>query len=130
MANICELTGKKPMSGHRVSHANNKTKRKFYPNLKKVTLKSEILKKNVNLKISTRALKAVDFRGGLDQFLIRSPQLLPYHIPKENQIKPTSKREHLISLSLVFYLHKNTIFIFYEFLFFSLISRTTSKLVK
>ena len=45
MANICELTGKKPMSGHKVSHANNKTKRKFYPNLKKVKLKSELLKK-------------------------------------------------------------------------------------
>jgi large subunit ribosomal protein L28 len=72
MANICELTGKRPMSGHKVSHANNKTKRKFYPNLKKVSLKSELLNKNVSLKISTRALKAVDFRGGLDQFLIRA----------------------------------------------------------
>ena len=38
MANLCELTGKRPMSGHKVSHANNKTKRKFYPNIKKVTL--------------------------------------------------------------------------------------------
>jgi len=72
MANVCELTGKKPMSGHKVSHSNNKTKRKFYPNLKKVSLKSEILKKNISLKISTRALKAIDFRGGLDQFLIRA----------------------------------------------------------
>ena len=72
MANVCELTGKKPMSGHKVSHSNNKTKRKFYPNLKKVSLKSEILKKNIRLKISTRALKAIDFRGGLDQFLIRA----------------------------------------------------------
>ena len=50
MANICELTGKKPMSGHKVSHANNKTKRKFYPNLKKVSLKSEILKKKSKFK--------------------------------------------------------------------------------
>ena len=72
MANVCELTGKRPMSGHKVSHANNKTKRKFYPNLKKVSLKSELLKKNVSLKRSTRALKAVDFRGGLDQFLVRA----------------------------------------------------------
>ena len=72
MANVCELTGKKPMTGHKVSHSNNKTKRKFYPNLKKVSLKSEILKKNISLKISTRALKAIDFRGGLDQFLIRA----------------------------------------------------------
>jgi len=72
MANICELTGKRPMSGHKVSHAKNKSKRKFFPNLKKVSLKSELLKKNVSLKISTNALRAVDFRGSLDQFLIRT----------------------------------------------------------
>ena len=72
MSNLCELTGKRPMSGHKVSHANNKTKRKFYPNIKKVTLRSEILNKNIRFKISTRALKAVDFRGGIDEFLIRA----------------------------------------------------------
>ena len=72
MANLCELTGKRPMSGHTVSHANNKTKRKFFPNIKKVTLRSEILNKNIRFKISTRALKAVDFRGGIDEFLIRA----------------------------------------------------------
>ncbi len=72
MSNICELTGKRPMSGNNVSHAKNKTKRKFYPNLKKVSLKSELLKKNVSLKISTRALKAVDFKGGFDAFLIKA----------------------------------------------------------
>ena len=47
MANFCELTGKKPMSGNNVSHSNNKTKRKFYPNIKEVSLKSEILKKEI-----------------------------------------------------------------------------------
>jgi large subunit ribosomal protein L28 len=72
MANLCELTGKRPMSGHNVSHSNNKTKRKFFPNIKKVTLRSEILNKNIRFKISTRALKAVDFRGGIDEFLIRA----------------------------------------------------------
>jgi large subunit ribosomal protein L28 len=72
MSKICELTGKRPMSGHNVSHANNKTKRKFYPNIKKVTLKSEILKKNIKVKISVRALKAVDLRGGIDQFILRA----------------------------------------------------------
>ena len=72
MSKKCDLTGKQSMTGNNVSHANNKTKRKFFPNLKKVSLKSELLKKNVSLKISTRALKAVDFRGGLDQFLIRA----------------------------------------------------------
>ena len=72
MANLCELTGKRPMSGHTVSNANNKTKRKFYPNIKKVTLRSEVLNKNIRFKISTRALKAVDYRGGIDEFLIRA----------------------------------------------------------
>ena len=69
MSRKCELTGKSPLKGHNVSHANNKTKRKFYPNLKKVTFKSEILKRNVKLKVSNAAIKTVDYRGGLDNFL-------------------------------------------------------------
>ena len=69
MSKKCELTGKSPLKGHNVSHANNKTKRKFYPNLKKVTFKSEILKRNVKLKVSSAAIKTVDYRGGLDNFL-------------------------------------------------------------
>ena len=69
MSKKCELTGKSPLKGHNVSHANNKTKRKFYPNLKKVTFKSEILKRNVKLKVSNAAIKTVDYRGGLDNFL-------------------------------------------------------------
>ena len=69
MSKKCELTGKSPLKGHNVSHANNKTKKKFYPNLKKVTFKSEILKRNVKLKVSNAAIKTVDYRGGLDNFL-------------------------------------------------------------
>ena len=69
MSKKCELTGKSPLKGHKVSHANNKTKKKFYPNLKKVTFKSAILKRNVKLKVSNAALKTVDYRGGLDNFL-------------------------------------------------------------
>ena len=69
MSKKCELTGKSPLKGHKVSHANNKTKKKFYPNLKKVTFKSEILKRNVKLNVSNAALKTVDYRGGLDNFL-------------------------------------------------------------
>ena len=69
MSKKCELTGKSPMKGHNVSHANNKTKRKFYPNLKKVTFKSEILKRNVKLKVSNAAIKTVDYKGGLDFYL-------------------------------------------------------------
>ena len=69
MSKKCELTGKSPMKGHKVSHANNKAKRKFFPNLKKVTFKSEILKRNVRLKVSNAALRSVDYKGGLDFYL-------------------------------------------------------------
>ena len=69
MTKKCELTGKSSLKGHRVSHANNKVKRKFVPNLKKITFKSEILRKNIRLKVSNAALKTVDYKGGLDNFL-------------------------------------------------------------
>ena len=69
MSRKCELTGKSPLKGHKVSHANNKVKRKFLPNLKKVTFKSEILKKNIRLRVSNTALRTVDYKGGLDNFL-------------------------------------------------------------
>ena len=69
MSKRCELTGISPLKGHNVSHSNNKTKRRFLPNLKKVTLKSDILKKNIRLNITNAALRTVDFKGGLDQYL-------------------------------------------------------------
>ena len=69
MSRKCELTGKGPMSGHSVSHANNKTKRRFLPNLQDVTLESETLGRSFRLKISNHALRSVDHRGGLDAFL-------------------------------------------------------------
>jgi len=69
MSKKCELTGKSPLKGHKVSHANNKTKRKFFPNLKKVTFKSDILKRNIKLNISNSALRTVDYKGGLDLYL-------------------------------------------------------------
>ena len=69
MSKKCELTGKSPLKGHRVSHANNKTKRKFFPNLKKVTFKSDILKRNIRLSVSNAALRTVDYKGGLDFYL-------------------------------------------------------------
>ena len=69
MSKKCELTGKLPLKGHKVSHANNKVKRKFLPNLKKVTFKSEILKRNIKLNVSNSALRTVDFKGGLDFYL-------------------------------------------------------------
>ncbi len=69
MSKKCELTGKSPLKGHKVSHANNKKKRKFFPNLKKVTFKSDILKRNIRLSVSNAALRTVDYKGGLDFYL-------------------------------------------------------------
>ena len=70
MAWRCELTGKTRQIGHRVSHSNRKTKRRFLPNLLNVTLMSESLGRSVRLRISANALKTVDHRGGLDTFLM------------------------------------------------------------
>ena len=69
MSKKCELTAKRPLKGHNVSHANNKTKRRFLPNIKKVIFRSDILKKNIKLNVSNAALKTVDFKGGIDKFL-------------------------------------------------------------
>ena len=69
MTRKCELTGKLPMSGQLRSHAENKTKRVFRPNLCKVTLMSDTLKRSFRMKVSAHALKSVEHRGGLDAFL-------------------------------------------------------------
>ncbi len=70
MSRRCELTGKGRQIGHKVSHSNRKTKRRFLPNLLNVTLLSDALGRSVRLRISANALKSVDHRGGLDAFLI------------------------------------------------------------
>ncbi len=72
MSRVCELTGKGPMVGNNVSHANNKTKRRFLPNLNDVTLQSETLGRGIKLRISAAALRTVDHRGGLDKFLAKA----------------------------------------------------------
>ena len=69
MSKRCELTGKSPLKGHKVSHANNKVKRKFFPNLKKVTFKSDILKRKIRLNVSNSALRTIDYKGGIDFYL-------------------------------------------------------------
>lgn len=69
MSRRCELTGKSPMVGNNVSHANNKTKRRFMPNLNEVSLTSEALGQTHRFRISASALRTVDHRGGLDAFL-------------------------------------------------------------
>lgn len=74
MSRRCELTGKGAQVGHRVSHSNIKTKRRFLPNLVNVTLISEALGREVKLRISANALKTVDRRGGLDAFLMKAKE--------------------------------------------------------
>ena len=72
MSRVCELTGKGPMSGNTVSHANNKSRRRFLPNLNEVTLISDALGRSFSLRISAAALRTVDHRGGLDAFLAKA----------------------------------------------------------
>ena len=69
MSKKCELTGEIPLKGHNVSHANNKTKRRFLPNLKNVKFKSETLNKNIRLTVSNAGVRSVDKKGSFDQFI-------------------------------------------------------------
>ena len=89
MTKKCELTGVIPLKGHNVSHANNKTKRRFLPNLKKISFKSDVLKRNVRLNVSNAALRTVDYKGGLDKFLITAKS------------KKLSKRAQKLKFSIV-----------------------------
>jgi len=79
MSKKCELTGKIPLKGHKVSHANNKTKRRFLPGLKKVKFTSDILKRNLRLNVSNSAIRTVDKKGGFDQYLqdVKKKKLSP-----------------------------------------------------
>ena len=72
MARRCELTGKGVQTGNNVSHANNKSRRRWLPNLNAVSLQSDALGKSVSLKISASALRSVEHRGGLDAFLLKA----------------------------------------------------------
>ena len=72
MSRVCELTGKGRLVGHNVSHANNKTKRTFLPNLQNVTLISDALGESVKLRVSTHGLRSVEHNGGLDNWLLKT----------------------------------------------------------
>lgn len=89
MSRRCELTAKGPQVGHKVSHSNHKTKRRFLPNLCNVTLISDTLGRSVRLRVSTNALKSVDHRGGLDAFLIKASadDLSPKAVDLKRQIE-------------------------------------------
>ena len=75
MSRACELTGKAVQSGNNVSHANNRTRRRFLPNLCNVTLISDALGQRYRLRISAHALRTVEHRGGLDAFLTKAPAI-------------------------------------------------------
>ena len=89
MSRRCELTGVGPMVGHNVSHANIKSKRRFLPALSPATVRSEALGQTFRLRISNAALRTLDFRGGLDAFLMnaKDAQLSPRALKIKRQVK-------------------------------------------
>ena len=89
MSRRCELTAKAPLTGHKVSHSNIKTKRRFLPNLCNVTFISDALGRNVRLRVSTNAIKTVDHNGGLDAYLLkaRATVLSPRALELKRQIE-------------------------------------------
>ena len=89
MARRCQLTGTEPQFGHNVSHSNTKTNRRFEPNLQRVTLQSEALRRKVSLRITTRALRTISRAGGLDAFLLgaNDNKLAPQGLRLKHQVK-------------------------------------------
>ena len=89
MSRRCELTGIGPMTGHSVSHSNVKTKRRFLPSLKSIALHSEALGQSQRLRISNAALRTLDFKGGLDAFIVKADddKLSPKAQKLKRQIK-------------------------------------------
>lgn len=89
MSRRCELTGKTALTGNNVSHANNRTRRRFLPNLCDVTMMSDVLRRSVQLRVSAHALRTVDHRGGLDAFLMKAPdaQLSPKALKLKRDIR-------------------------------------------
>ncbi len=73
MARRCMITGTKPITGNNVSHANNKTKRRFLPNLQSTTLLSDALGEMVRLRVTARGIRTIEIKGGLDAFLLGTP---------------------------------------------------------
>ena len=89
MARRCDLTGKRPVSGHNISHSNRKTNRRFEPNLQKVSLYSDALRRPVPLRICTRALRTVQKHGGIDAYLVKmdDAKLAPEGLRLKRRVK-------------------------------------------
>lgn len=96
MSRRCELTGKTVLAGNNVSHANNKTRRRFLPNLQDVSVLSDVLNASVHMRLSTRAIRTVEHNGGIDAFLLSTPNS---KLPEEAQslkrriLRAKAKRE-------------------------------------
>ena len=75
MSRVCQVTGKKPMTGHNVSHANNKTRRRFLPNLRTRRLFSELLGQPIRVRIATSTLRSVEKNGGIDGYLLKTAEV-------------------------------------------------------
>jgi large subunit ribosomal protein L28 len=73
MSRRCQITGKAVLTGNNVSHANNKTRRRFLPNLQEVSVLSDVLGQSVRMRMTTRALRTIEHNGGLDAFLLGTP---------------------------------------------------------
>jgi len=88
----CELTGKMYLNGNNVSHANNKNKRKFLPNLQKISFVSEKLNRSIQLKVAVSTVRTVEKRGGIDEFLVKTPN---------SKLSPIAKKlkKNILSLS-------------------------------
>jgi len=82
MSRRCEITGKGVLSGNNVSHANNKSRRRFLPNLQEVSMLSDILNEPIRMRVSTRAMRTVEHNGGIDSFLLSTPNR---DLPEEAQ---------------------------------------------
>jgi large subunit ribosomal protein L28 len=89
MSRRCEITGKGVLSGNNVSHANNKTRRRFLPNLQVTSLLSDILGHSVRMRMSTRGIRTVEHNGGIDAFLLGTPnsKLTPESLVLKRQIE-------------------------------------------
>ena len=93
MSRKCELTGKSPLKGHTVSHSNNKVKRKFNPNIKKVSFSSKVLNRKFKLNVSSAGLRTIDYKGGIDKFLRSARAFRLSKKAKKLKIKIISKSE-------------------------------------
>lgn len=96
MSRRCQMTGKGVLTGNNVSHANNKSRRRFLPNLQETSLLSEILGASIRLRLCTRAIRTVEAKGGIDAFLLKTPNrnLAPDGLViKRRLLRAQAKRE-------------------------------------